>query len=168
VAMEIKILEHGDQVVLTNVADGVFDNAIDARATLEFLGDPRHHLAVAVESGQVVGMASAVHYIHPDKRPELWINEVGVAPTHRSRGVGSALVAAILDVGRKHGCAEAWVLTDRENIAAMRLYSSLGGEEAPKDSVMFTFRLNAESDSPLFPRGASTPGQAARIDTDFN
>jgi len=42
--------------------------------------DPRHHLVVAVEH-VVVGFCSAVDYIQPDKPPELWINEVGVAPT---------------------------------------------------------------------------------------
>ena len=58
--------------------------------TAEFLADSRHHLAVAVDEGRVVGMASAVHYVHPDKPPELWINEVGVAPTHRGLGIGRA------------------------------------------------------------------------------
>jgi hypothetical protein len=55
--------------------------------------DPRHHLAVAVEANVIVGFASEVHYVHPDKPPELWINEVGV-------------------VGHSLGCREPWVLTE--------------------------------------------------------
>ncbi|HEX5244276.1 MAG TPA: GNAT family N-acetyltransferase [Tepidisphaeraceae bacterium] len=142
-AIEIKVLRKSDRNTLSNVARGVFDNAINLKSTLEFLRDPRHHMAVALENGLVVGMASAVHYVHPDKAPELWINEVAVAKTHRRQGVGSALVAQLLEIGRRHGCVEAWVLTEQNNRAAIRLYSSQGGKRAPKDPVMFTFRLRA-------------------------
>lgn len=143
-AIEIKVLRQGDRSILSNVARGVFDFDINLKSTLAFLRDPRHHMAVALENGIVVGMASAVHYVHPDKAPELWINEVAVAKTHRRQGVGSALVARLLEIGRKHGCVEAWVLTEQDNRAAIRLYSSQGGKRAPRDPVMFTFRLRAK------------------------
>ena len=92
----IRILGPGDAAVLDHVAEGVFDNAVDPRWTAEFLADSRHHLAVAVDDGQVVGMASAVHYVHPDKPPELWINEVRVGPLGRI-GTAMSLGAAGLE-----------------------------------------------------------------------
>ena len=93
----------------------------------------------------MVGFASALHYLHPDKpRPELWINEIGVAPTHRGRGTGKALLRALREDATALGCAEAWVLTDRSNDSAMGLYASSGGIEAPNDQVMFTFHLGDE------------------------
>jgi ribosomal protein S18 acetylase RimI-like enzyme len=144
VAIEIKVLRAGDEGVLTSVAPGVFDDPIDVGATKEFLGDARHHLIVAVEDELVVGFVSAVNYVHPDKqRPEMWINEIGVASTCRGRGVGKALLRSLFEEGRCTGCAEAWVLTERSNAAALRLYSSTGGAEAPTDQVMFTFHLGA-------------------------
>jgi aminoglycoside 6'-N-acetyltransferase I len=139
--IEIRLLRSGDEAVLERVAPGVFDHEPDERLTREFLSDTRHHLAVALENGVVAGFASAVHYVHPDKPPELWINEVGVAPPHRGRGLGKAVLSALLEAGRAAGCAEAWVLTHRPNVAAMRLYSSLGGKEPPEEKVMFSFRL---------------------------
>jgi ribosomal protein S18 acetylase RimI-like enzyme len=129
VAIEIKVLQRGDDNILMNVAPEVFDNPVDAELAREFLEDPRHHIAVAIKDGLVVGFASGVHYIHPDKPPELWINEVGLAPRHRRRGLGKAVLRALIEVGRAHNCAVAWVLTDRSNIAAMALYSSVGGTE---------------------------------------
>ena len=87
----IRLLGASDASVLLNVAPGVFDNAIDTRWTNEFLADPRHHMMVALQDGQVVGMASAVHYIHPDKPPEFWVNEIGVAPSYRNQGIGKRL-----------------------------------------------------------------------------
>jgi ribosomal protein S18 acetylase RimI-like enzyme len=144
--IETRILLSGDEPVLMNVAAEVFDNPIDPDLTKEFLADPRHHLAVAIDNGLVVAFASAVHYIHPDKPPQLWINEVAVAPTHRRRGLGKSVLQALFEVGRAHRCTEAWVLTDRLNIAAMALYSSVGGtegadDEGPTDSLGYTFAL---------------------------
>jgi GNAT superfamily N-acetyltransferase len=140
--MEVKILRAGDDDVLATVAPDVFDDAIEPRAVADFLADPRHHLAVAIEAGAVVGFVSAVHYVHPDKpAPELWINEVGVASTQRGRKVATHLLGALLDHARALGCTEAWVLTDRGNHAAMRTYAAAGGVEESPDAVMFTFRL---------------------------
>jgi ribosomal protein S18 acetylase RimI-like enzyme len=145
-SIEIRVLGPRDEGVLGRVGADVFDDPIHLERAREFLEDPRHHLVVAVEGGVVVGFVSAVHYVHPDKpRPELWINEVGVAETHRGRGAGKAMLRAALEVGRRAGCLEAWVLTNRSNTAAMRLYAGSGGEEGEPDGVMFTFYLD-ESD----------------------
>ena len=142
--LQIRILKPGDEKVLETVAPDLFDDAIDARATREFLGDPRHRLAVAIEDGVVVGFVSAVLYVHPDKpAPELWINEVGVASSHQRQGIARRLLQCTLDEARTAGCREAWVLTDRSNHAAMRLYDA-GGGEASGDHVMFTFRLDGQ------------------------
>ena len=58
-------------------------------------------------------------------------------------GASDSRLRAALGVGRRLGCEEAWVLTNRSNEAAMRLYASSGGEAAPQDAVMFTFHLDA-------------------------
>jgi aminoglycoside 6'-N-acetyltransferase I len=133
-AIEIKMLQPGDDCVLAKVAPEVFDNPIDPRLAREFLEDPRHHIAVAIEDGVVIGFASAVHYIHPDKPAELWINEVAVSPAQRGRGIGKAVLKTLFQAGKAHKCTSGWVLTHRTNIAAMALYSSVGGTEGADDS----------------------------------
>jgi ribosomal protein S18 acetylase RimI-like enzyme len=91
----------------------------------------------------VAGFASVVHYVHPDKpQPELWVNEVGVSPAHQNRGVGKALMHALLKAAGDTGCAQAWVLTERNNQPARRLYKAVGGEEI----VMFSFKLRTTDD----------------------
>jgi aminoglycoside 6'-N-acetyltransferase I len=142
VTPQVRILGSGDDAIFQRVAPDVFDGPPNPALVAEFLRDSRHHLAVAVEEGVVVAFASGVHYVHPDKPPELWINEVGVAPTFQGRGLGKAVVQALLEHAKRLGCREAWVLTDRSNHAAMRLYASAGGEEASGDHVMFNFPLD--------------------------
>ena len=137
----IRVLSAHEAQVLDNVAPDVFDDPIEPRSCAEFFGDPRHHLAVAIDADVVVGMASGVHYVHPDKQwPELWINEVGVAPSHEGQGIGRRLVAALVAHGESLGCGEAWVLTSPTNEAAKRMYRAAGGVADDAPSVMFTFR----------------------------
>ena len=135
----IQTLSLPDLPLLLHPADGVFDNPVDEAFAREFLADPRHHIVVAVSEGIVIGFASAVHYIHPDKPPELWINEVGVADAHQGKGVGKAIMNKLLRLGKQLGCVNAWVLTDRSNEAANRLYKSVGGNIAEGDTVMYEF-----------------------------
>ena len=143
--IEFRRLQRGDEHMLANVANQVFDDPISSESTAEFLADPRHFLVVALDDDRVIGFVSAVIYVHPDKtQPELWINEVGVAPTHHRRGVARGLLSMMLDIARDAGCAEAWVLTDQANEAAMRLYASLDPSES-SDAVMFTFSLDTEA-----------------------
>jgi ribosomal protein S18 acetylase RimI-like enzyme len=146
-AIRVALLRAGDETLLLGAAPDVFDDPLDPAAARAFLADPRHHIAVAIDRGRVVGFASAVHYDHPDApHPELWINEVGVAASHEGRGLGKSLVAALLDTGRALGCRSAWVLTHRSNARAMRLYASAGGVAAEEDCVMFEFALRSGAD----------------------
>ena len=141
--IDIRILATADAYVLDKVAPDVFDRPIDARWTREFLNDDRHHLVVALDGDVVVGFASAVHYVHPDKGPDLWINEVGVAPTHQGRGIGRQVMAAILAHGRALGCSEAWVGTEEMNAPARRLYRASGGVEDEDRFITYTFDLSS-------------------------
>lgn len=139
----IRILGPTDAALLDDVAADVFDHPVDPRSTADFLADSRHHLAVAVEDGHIVGMASAVHYVHPDKPPELWVNEIGVAATHRRKGLGRLLLEALFERGHSLGCGSAWVLTETSNTPARLFYAAAGGRESPEPIVMVEFDLSS-------------------------
>lgn len=137
--VHIRLLGPGDAAVLARVADDVFDDPVDPRWTSAFLSDARHHLIVALDGELVVGIASGVDYVHPDKAPQLWINELGVAPSHRRRGIGRRLLDALLAHGRALGCTEAWLGTEHDNDAARRLYEAAGSAAEP--FVLYAFPL---------------------------
>jgi aminoglycoside 6'-N-acetyltransferase I len=138
---EVRILRAGDEALLARAAPGVFDYAVRADLAKEFLSDPRHHIAVAIDGDAIVGFASSVHYVHPDKPAELWINEVSVAPAYRQKGLAKMILQTLMSHGRALGCGIAWVLTDTENNAALALYSSMGGKELARNTVHMEFQL---------------------------
>jgi ribosomal protein S18 acetylase RimI-like enzyme len=135
----IRTLSKNDVTLLLNVADDVFDNPINEKLASEFLNDPRHHIVAAIVNEKVVGFASAVHYIHPDKPTELWINEVGVAEEHQNKGIAKAIMKELFQLGKSLGCVNVWVLTESNNLPANKLYQSVGGEKS--ETVMYEFKI---------------------------
>lgn len=133
----ICVLGVGDEAVLEHVAEDLFDEKVERDLTAEFLADPRHHIVVALVDELVVGIATGVHYIHPDKPAELWVNEVGVAPPYQRQGIGKELMCALFALGRSLGCGEAWLGTEHGNAAARHLYASVGGREETMVYVRF-------------------------------
>jgi ribosomal protein S18 acetylase RimI-like enzyme len=118
-----------------------FDNSVLSDETKLFLDDERHHLLLGYVEDRPAGFLSAVEVFHPDKRTELFLNEVGVMEGARRRGVARALVDELKRVGRERGCVSMWVLTDEDNAAAMRLYKSTGGVWNGDPVVMFEYDL---------------------------
>jgi len=136
----VRILDTTDLSALEAVAPDVFDDRPRPELSREFLSDPRHHLAVAInEQGVVVGMASGVHYVHPDKEAQMFINEVGVSAAYEGQGLGKRLLAALLQRASELGCSEAWTATEPENARAQALYSRAGGVKDQTPFVMFNF-----------------------------
>ncbi|MEM7585926.1 MAG: GNAT family N-acetyltransferase [Acidobacteriota bacterium] len=141
--LQIRLLAEHDSAVLERVAPDVFDHAIRPELAREFLADPRHHLAVAIVDSTVIGFASGVHYLHPDKPPELFVNEVGVAPPWQRRGIGKPVIRVLLDHAKSLGCRSAWVATEPDNSAARALYGSAGGVEDTMRYVIYEFAISS-------------------------
>ena len=121
-----------------------FDNEVLPEETRRFLNDDRHHLVLGYAHDRPAGFASAVEVFHPDKRCELFLNEIAVMEGARRRGVARALINELKRVGRERRCVSMWVLTDEENAPAMGLYRSTGGEWDGSPSVMFEYELTID------------------------
>jgi ribosomal protein S18 acetylase RimI-like enzyme len=110
-------------------ADHLFDGPARPEWASRFLSSPGHHLLVAYDGSEPAGMVTGVEMTHPDKGTEMFLYELAVAEPHRGRGIGRALVSALADLARDHGCYGMWVLTDADNRAALATYHGAGGEE---------------------------------------
>jgi aminoglycoside 6'-N-acetyltransferase I len=142
-SIEIRLLASGDEPLLDRVADDVFDNRVEAKWTRRFFDAANHHIVVAIDDGVVVGMTTAVDYVHPDKAPQLWINEVGVGTSHRGRGIAKQMLERMLALGRELECTEAWLGTEATNEPARRLYAGAGGSAEP--FILYSFGLLDDS-----------------------
>jgi ribosomal protein S18 acetylase RimI-like enzyme len=112
--------------VLDSAVEDVFDGPIDARRVAAYLAEPSHVMMVAMAGERVVGQCAAVVHRHPDKATELYIDEIGVAPEFKRRGIARRLLEGMLAVGKAMGCEEAWVGTENDNHPARGLYEKQG------------------------------------------
>ena len=142
-AFEIVRLSTDTTPYLDRVAGEVFDNPINAAQLAAFMADPRHIMVLAIEEGAVVGMASGVGYFHPDKPPQMWINEAGVALTRRRRGIGKALTSALVHEARIRGCVYAWLGTAADNAAGQACFGSVPGVESPQPFLLYEWDLES-------------------------
>ena len=138
-AIEIILVDRGQEHLLETVADGVFDNQVKPGSLTAFLNDHRHCLVIAVKKERVIGMATGVIYIHPDKIDEMWINEVAVAKAYRRQGIASKMLKRLFVHAKANGCSEAWVATEIDNKAGRGLYRKVKGAE--EHVIMYSFDL---------------------------
>jgi len=140
---EIHFLSHANRQLLDNVAADVFDYDVQPQYLSAFLDDPRHVLCFATDGETVVGIASAFDYFHPDKPPQLFVNEVGVAPAYRRQGIGRRLVEALLAKAKERGCTYAWLGTDIDNTSGQACFGSVTGAGTPEKFLLYEWEIDA-------------------------
>jgi len=112
----------------------LFDKPPTATATEQFLSSPGHHLLFAYDDQAddgavaVIGMISGVETTHPDKGTEMFLYELGVAPSARKHGVATELVRALASLAKDRGCYGMWVGVDVDNVAALATYRRAGAQ----------------------------------------
>ena len=131
-----------DLPAIDQVGNQLFDNKIKIDRAKEFLSDPRHHLVVAYYEDSIIGIASGLHYVHPDKNAALFVNEVGVLDAYQNKGIGRTMVKYLCQHGKELGCEEAWVATESSNLAARKAFVAAGGIEDKEPVVLIEFDLN--------------------------
>lgn len=140
--MEIIRLEAGDDALVMKVAEDVFDEPVRPDRLAAYLAEPGHFMIVALADGVVVGQCAAVIHRHPDKVSELYVDEVGVSPAFQRQGIARKMLDAMLAIGREHGCEEAWVGTEPDNVAARALYEARKEPHGPAEEfVMYVYEL---------------------------
>jgi ribosomal protein S18 acetylase RimI-like enzyme len=118
-----------------------FDGPLLPDETARLLSDDRHLLLLGYIDSRPAGFVSGVEVFHPDKHPELFLNEIAVMEETRRRGLARALIEELKRLAERRGCVTIWVLTDEENEAAMSLYLSTGGRWDGQHQVMFEYSL---------------------------
>ncbi|RWE68232.1 MAG: GNAT family N-acetyltransferase [Mesorhizobium sp.] len=123
-------------------AEEVFDEPVRPDRLAAYLREPAHFMIIAVAEGIVVGQCAAVIHRHPDKVSEFYVDEVGVSPAFQRQGIATKMLDAMFELGREHGCEEAWVGTEPDNIAARAPYEARKEPHgSAEEFVMYVYRL---------------------------
>jgi ribosomal protein S18 acetylase RimI-like enzyme len=126
----VRRLGPGDEDVVASLAEGAPQVAL--------LADERTIFLVAFRGESAVGFVFGYELPRRHGSPSiLFVYEVEVHAACRGQGIATQLFLELERLARTRGIREAFVLTEPANVAANRLYASLGGERV--DSVMWDF-----------------------------
>jgi len=117
--------------LLTNVAEGVFDHAIDRDRLKAYLANELNWMCIATHGETVVGMCMSVIHLHPDKPTELFLDEIGTGDDWRRRGIARSLMRMVFDRADAEGIDEIWLGTEPDNVPARGLYEGTGAKAEP-------------------------------------
>lgn len=103
--------------------------------------DPDSPTFVAVSSdGSLAGFA-AVSYSSWNRR--LTIEDIEVAPVHRGRGVGRALMNHAVDFARACGAGHVWLEVTNINAPAIHAYRRMGFSFCGLDTTLYKYTPSA-------------------------
>ncbi|MEU9104157.1 GNAT family N-acetyltransferase [Streptomyces xanthophaeus] len=95
-------------------------------------GDARTY--VALDDGQVCGFA-AVGYAPWNRR--LTVEDIEVAPAHRGRGIGRALMECAAGFARERGAEHLWLEVSSANAPAVHAYRRMGFTLCGLDTALY-------------------------------
>jgi ribosomal protein S18 acetylase RimI-like enzyme len=115
----------------------------DFENATRFVNNPDNIFLLAYVEDDITGMVSAYKLQRMDsKKAELFFYEIGVVRNYRQQGIGKALIEELKRIGKGMGVNEMFVLTNRSNTAAVKLYESTGGTPSKEtDEIMFTYKI---------------------------
>jgi GNAT superfamily N-acetyltransferase len=98
------------------------------RGLAALLASPTGHIAIARDTAsRAVGMATAQLVISTaEGAPSAWIEDVVVREDFRGKGLGRALLDAVLDWARSRGAVRTQLLADLDNAPALAFYERVG------------------------------------------
>ena len=91
-------------------------------------GDPRNHLVVGEEDGEVVAFLQVTYIPGLSRRgaERCQVESVRVRSDCRGNGLGQELIAWVIERARERGCGLVQLTSDRSRVDAQRFYQRLG------------------------------------------
>ena len=94
------------------------------------------------ESGAFIGLALCLPSFSSFRaRPVLNIHDIAVAPGHRGKGVGQALLKAVEAEARRRGCAKVTLEVRSDNAVAMAAYRRAGFQSTEPETLFWSREL---------------------------
>jgi len=117
-------------------------SSFDDEHLRKFLARPENILIVAAEEGIPIGFLLAYLLDRVDRKQRMvCLYEVEVSEPCRRRGIGRAMIETLKTICRQENTMKTWVITNRSNLAAFKLYESTGATaDARGDEVTLVYR----------------------------
>lgn len=120
----IRSLGPEDAFVLDRLRPGLFDAPPDPARIWAFLATRVNDLVVALDQGEVVGMAYGTTQLRPDAPTTFHLGDIRVHPAFRRQGIGRRLLSRLQDKALDRGCEALWLVLEQDNAPARALFEA--------------------------------------------
>lgn len=110
---------------------------IDPLRLKDFLEHPHNLAFIAKYNNEVTGFIYAYSLMSLNNDPQLFIYSVEVVSKFQNMGIGSKLFQYVVDYSKENGFSECYVITDKGNKRACRIYEKAGGKNDYEDEIVY-------------------------------
>jgi len=111
--------------ILLQIDEEIFDEKVKTNLLSEYVDENNHILLVAIHNNLVIGQVLGVVHKHPNKKTELYIDDLAVSEKLQRKGIATKLLNELYLIGKRKGCKEIWVATEPKNTVALKFYKSM-------------------------------------------
>ena len=113
---------------------------IDPLRLKDFLKHPQNLAFVAKYNNKITGFIYGYSLMSLDSDPQLFVYSVEVLTGFQNMGIGSKLFQYVVDFSRENGFSECYVITDKGNKRACRIYEKAGGKNDYEDEIVYVIK----------------------------
>lgn len=106
----------------------------------QIVNNPDYILLIAYDDEKPIGIAIAAKQLKPDGKHWLYVDEIGVRPDYRRRGIARKLMEKLFEIAKSWQLDELWLGTEPDNAAANHLYRSLNPSET-ESFIGYTYKI---------------------------
>ena len=109
----------------------------DKQAFSKFIKAQGNYAFGVFENNKVIGWAYCYLLLRPDGDRMLFLHSIDILKEFQNKGYGSQLIKHIADYARESGYSELFVITDKGNPSACRIYEKAGGKNDFEDEIVY-------------------------------
>jgi GNAT superfamily N-acetyltransferase len=122
--------------------DGMVFDAENLRA---FFNRPWNYAFGCFVGDKIIGLAYAYDLQRPDGRHMFYLHSIGLLTGYRDKGLGTKFFQHIADYARNNGFSEIFVITDRGNPRACRIYEKAGAKNDYENEIVYVMNFKRQS-----------------------
>ena len=116
------------------------DIEIDIERLGSFLEHPQNLAFIAKCNDEVCGLLYGYTLMSLTAAPQLFIYSVDVFRRYQNIGIGSTFFQYVVDYSKDKGYSECFVITDKGNKRACRIYEKAGGKNDFDDEIVYVIK----------------------------
>ena len=107
----------------------------------DFLDNKSNYFLAYLIDGEIVGYLIAYVLQRYDGRNEmLYLHEIDIKETYRRQGIATKLLKEIEGIRKSEGFIKMFLITNKSNDAAVKLYDSMNGINTSDDNIVYVFK----------------------------